>query len=429
MSAQINYIPGLALKEHTFEVPLDYSQPSGQKIRIFGREVVAKEQENNKELPWLVYLQGGPGFGSPRPVSNSGWLKRALKEFRVFLLDQRGTTNRGFKVCTQTLNHLTPEKQAEFLTHFRADNIVRDAEFVRKKLVKGKWSLLGQSYGGFCIMSYLSFAPEGVKEAFITGGVPSVERHVDDVYRETYDLAKGKNKIYYERYPQDRKAVKEIVDHLNNNEVILPCGDRLSARRFLCIGMNFGFQVGYETAHYLVENAFVETANGREVSYEFLKGMEQHLSFDTNPIFAILHELIYTQGFSSRWSAERIKEEHPEFSHDQETVLFTGEMIYPWFFDEFKALQPLKEAAEILAAKEDWGPLYDKEVLSNNTVPVRAAVYFNDMFVTRKFSEETVNLVPNMEAWYTSEFEHGGLRVGGENLLDRLIKMCRGELY
>ena len=429
MAAQVNHIPGLTLTEHTFEVPLDYSKPKSDKIRIFGREVVAKEFEDRDDLPWLIYLQGGPGFGSPRPISNSGWLKRALKEFRVFLLDQRGTTTRGFKVSPQTIGHLSPEQQADFLSHFRADNIVRDAEFVRKKLVKDKWSLLGQSYGGFCIMTYLSIASEGVKEAFITGGVPSIERHVDDVYRETYQLCKAKNKIYYHRYPQDKKAVKEIVDFLNENDVHLPCGDRLSARRFLCLGINFGFQSGYETAHYLVENAFVDTAKGREISYEFLKGMEQHLSFDTNPIYAILHESIYAQGFSTRWSAERMMAECPEYSHEEETVLYTGEMVYSWFFDEFKALQPLKEAAEILAAKEDWGPLYDKEVLSKNTVPVRAAVYFNDMFVTRKFSEETVNLVPNMEAWYTSEYEHCGLRVGGEKLLDRLIKMCRGEVY
>lgn len=429
MSNQVNSIPGLVLTEHSFEVPLDYSKPSGEKIRVFGREVVAKEFDTRDDLPWLVYFQGGPGFGSPRPLSNSGWLKRALKEFRVFLLDQRGTTNKGFKVCTQTLGHMSSDKQAEFLTHFRADNIVRDAEFIREKLVKDKWSLLGQSYGGFCILSYLSFAPDGVKEAFITGGVPSIERHIDDVYTETYELTKGKNKIYYDRYPQDKKAVKEIVEHLTQNEVLLPCGDRLSARRFMCLGINFGFQSGYETAHYLVESAFVETANGREIAYEFLKGIEQHLAFDTNPIFAILHEAIYGQGFSTRWAAERIKEENPEFSHDQDTVLYTGEMVYSWFFDEFKELQPLKEAAEILAAKEDWKPLYDKEVLSQNTVPVRAAVYFNDMFVTRKFSEETVNAIPNMEAWYTSEFEHCGLRVGGENLFDRLIKMCRGEVY
>ncbi|MCM8526251.1 MAG: alpha/beta hydrolase, partial [Lentisphaeraceae bacterium] len=349
MSSQVNYIPGLVLKEHTFEVPLDYSQPKGEKIKVFGREVVAKEMENNNDLPWLVYFQGGPGFGSPRPLSNSGWLKRALKEFRVFLLDQRGTTNRGFKVHSQTLSHLSPEDQAEFLMHFRTDNIIRDAEFIRKKLVKDKWSLLGQSFGGFCILTYLSQSPEGVKEAFITGGVPSIERHVDDVYRETYELTKLKNKIYYDRYPQDKKTVKQIVDYLHKNEVTLPCGDRLSARRFLCMGINFGFQSGYETVHYLVENAFVETAAGSELSYEFLKGMEQHLSFDTNPIYAILHEAIYAQGFSTRWSAERIKEEHEEFSHDKAPVLFTGEMVYSWFFDEFKQLQPLKKAAEILA--------------------------------------------------------------------------------
>ena len=429
MSNQVNYIPGLVLKEHSFEVPLDYSKPEGQKIRIFGREAVAKEFDKREDLPWLVFLQGGPGFGAPRPMDNSGWLKRALREFRVFLLDERGTTNSGFKVCTQTLAHLSPQEQAVFLSHFRADNIVRDAEFVRKEIVKDKWSLLGQSYGGFCIMSYLSLAPEGVKEAFITGGVPSVERHVDDIYRETYKFTKEKNEIYYKRYPQDKVLVKEIVDFLNTNEVLMPCGDRLSARRFLCLGINFGFQAGYETAHYMVETAFVETANGKEMSYEFLKNMEQALRFDTNPIFAILHEAIYAQGFSTRWSAERFYAEYPEFSHDQETVLFTGEMVYSWFFDEFKALQPLKEAAEILAAKEDWGPLYDKEVLAKNEVPVTAAVYYNDMFVNKKYSEETVNLVPNMEAWYTSEFEHCGLRVGGEKLLDRLIKMCRGEVY
>ena len=429
MSKTVNYLPGLVLKEHTFEVPLDYSKPKSKKIRIFGREVVAKENENNKKLPWLVYFQGGPGFGSPRPVSNSGWLKRALQEFRVFLLDQRGTTTRGTLIHSQTLKGMKPEEQADYLTHFRADNIINDAEFVRKKLVKDKWSLLGQSYGGFCILSYLSMAPEGVKEAFITGGVPSIDRHVDDVYRETYELTKVKNEIYYDRYPQDKKTVKEIVDYLNKNKVTLPCGDVLSASRFLCLGINFGFQSGYETVHYLVENAFVETPDGAELSYVFLKGIEQAMAFDTNPIYAILHEPIYNQGFASRWSAERIKEEFPEYNHDQKTVLFTGEMVYSWFFDEFKQLKPLKKAANILAEKEDWGKIYDRKKLSKNKVPVTAAVYFNDMFVTRKFSEETVNAIPNMKAWYTSEFEHCGLRVGGEALLDRLIKMCRGEVY
>jgi len=33
-------------------------------------------------------------------------------------------------------------------------------------------------------------------------------------------------------------------------------------------------------------------------------------------------------------------------------VMFTGEMVFPWMFDDVAALRPLKEAAEVVAAKE-----------------------------------------------------------------------------
>ena len=49
----------------------------------------------------------------------------------------------------------------------RADSIVQDAELVRQQLVpsdmqEGRWAILGQSFGGFCCVRYLSAAPEGV---------------------------------------------------------------------------------------------------------------------------------------------------------------------------------------------------------------------------------------------------------------------------
>jgi hypothetical protein len=63
--------------------------------------------------------------------------------------------------------------QADYLTHFRADAIVLDAELIRRDLAgDAPWSVLGQSFGGFCTVSYLSFAPHGIREAFITGGLP-----------------------------------------------------------------------------------------------------------------------------------------------------------------------------------------------------------------------------------------------------------------
>ena len=66
-----------------------------------------------------------------------------------------------------------------------------------------------------------------------------------------------------------------------------------------------------------------------------------------------------------------------------ETVHFTGEMIYPWMFDDYIQLRPLKEAAEILATDDQWSRLYDGATLRANTVPCAAAVYYNDMYVER----------------------------------------------
>ena len=59
-------------------------------------------------------------------------------------------------------------------------------------------------------------------------------------------------------------------------------------------------------------------------------------------------------------------------------------MIYPWMFDVYPQLKPLKEAAEILAQDETWPRLYDAERLARNAVPVAAAVYYDDMYVDRK---------------------------------------------
>ena len=137
MRTCVHRLPGIVLTDHEFDMPLNYEQPSGDKIRIFGREVVACDKEK-KDLPWLVFFQGGPGFEAPRPESKKGWLKRALKEYRVLLLDQRGT-GRSTPVCYQTLTRFsTPIEQAEYLKNFRADSIVHDAELIRSELIGEK---------------------------------------------------------------------------------------------------------------------------------------------------------------------------------------------------------------------------------------------------------------------------------------------------
>jgi pimeloyl-ACP methyl ester carboxylesterase len=203
-----NRVPGLVVTEHWWELPLDHREPDGEQIGVFAREVVAQEKAD-KGFPWIVFFNGGPGLGCCRPLDKSGWIKRASEEFRVLLLDQRGTGRSTAVDAESVTARGDAEAQAAFLCHFRADAIVRDAELIRRELSVERWSVLGQSFGGFCVMNYLSFFPGSLKEALITGGVPPLDRSVDHVYRATYRRMLDRNRIFYDRYPQDVERVYE----------------------------------------------------------------------------------------------------------------------------------------------------------------------------------------------------------------------------
>ena len=405
------YPPGLVLTEHEFVVPLRYSDPDSERITVFAREVAAPD---GRDKPFLLYLQGGPGVEAPRPQAHPsapGWLERALKDFRVLMLDQRGT---GRSTPVGTLGGMTPEEQARYLTCFRADSIVNDAELIRNALGVERWSVLGQSFGGFCVLHYLSAAPQGLAEAFLTGGLPPVGRHPDEVYRATYARTLQRCRRYYERYPADRERVRRLQSWLAEEEVTLPGGDRLTQRMFRQLGLMLGMSDGAEHLHYIVELP--------EGSPGFLHDVQDGLpSFSRNPLYAIVHESSYSDGAVTNWSAARVQPEE----YEKEPELFTGEHVFPWMFDDYGALRPLREAANLLAAYQ-WPSLYDAERLRSCEVPAAAAIYAYDLYVERAFSEETAEMIPTMRAWLTNEYEHNGLRADGGRVLDRLISLARG---
>ena len=423
-------IPQLVLTDHEFQVPLDHGKPSGAQITVFAREVNAAEREN-ASLPWLLFLQGGPGMAAPRVDNNHGqWWTRATRDYRVLLLDQRGT-GRSTPVNYQTLAcQPTPQAQADYLKHFRADSIVRDAELIRLQLAgKSKWSTLGQSYGGFCTATYLSLAPEGLRECIITGGLPPINQTADDVYRATYLRVLGKNTQYYARYPGDAMRAREIADYVTAHDVRFPAGNRFTVQHLQSLGKNFGASSGFELVHYMLETAFVNGAHGREINHGFLHAIEAQSIYGTNPIYIMLQEACYTGHNASNWSAHRLLAEYPQFDAARnEQVLFTGEMFYPRDFDAHPALQPLKAAAQLLAEFAEWPDLYDRKVLQSNTVPVAATIYWDDMYVERAFAEETARLIQGCKVWITSEYEHNALRADGARVLDRLLGMLHGEV-
>jgi pimeloyl-ACP methyl ester carboxylesterase len=420
--------PGTALTDHAFTVPLDHARPGGEQLELFAREVVAADKAAD-DLPWLLFLQGGPGFGSPRPVGRESWLDRALDDYRVLLLDQRGT-GRSSPASRRTLARLgSAGAQAEYLSHLRADAIVADAELIRKELTGDEpWSVLGQSFGGFCTVSYLSLAPEGIREAFITGGLPGLDASADDVYRASYPLVALKNAEHYARYPQDVELARDIARRLAAGETRLPSGAPLTVEAFQSVGRMLGSSTGSHTLHYLLENAFA----GGELSDDFLYQAESHLTFSPGPLYALVHEACYAQGGATRWAAQRVRAEFAEFDAaaavaGDQPLLFTGEMIYPWMFDNDPVLAPLAEAAEILARRDGWPPLYDAGRLAANDVPAAAAVYADDMYVPLEFSVPTARAIRGLRPWITNEYEHDGLRVSNGKVLDRLIAMVRGN--
>ncbi|MET8894216.1 alpha/beta fold hydrolase [Streptomyces albogriseolus] len=425
--------PGVVLTDRRFTVPLDHDNPSGETIELYAREVVARDKAD-RDLPWLLYLQGGPGFGANRFVGKQAWLGRALEDYRVLLLDQRGAGS-STPANRQTLPlRGGPAEQADYLTHFRSDSIVRDCEAIRPQVTGGApWTVLGQSFGGFCTVAYLSTAPEGLDTALITGGLPSLDAHADDVYRAAYPRIERKVAAHYARYPQDVERVRRIADHLLTHDVVLPNGYRFTVEAFQSLGLVLGSAEGSHRLHFLLEDAFVPTPAGPSLSDAFQEEVQGLLSFAGHPLYALVHEAIYAQDARpTAWSAERVRAEFPRFDAAKalagdEPVLFTGETVHPWMFDCDPALRPLRETMELLAARTDWTPLYDPARLAANEVPVAAAVYHDDMYVDTAHSLATARAIRGLRTWVTDEFEHDGVRTGGPRVLDRLLALARGE--
>ena len=417
-------IPGLHITDHEVAVPLDWSAPGGgPSITVFAREVVAAHRQR-EDLPLIVFLQGGPGGKSPRPVDASGWVGVLLERYRVVLLDQRGT-GRSTRVDAARMASFGTAEGAAYLACFRADSVVRDLEHLRKTVYGGRrWATLGQSYGGWITLEYLSAAPEGLAASMVMGGLPSLRPNAADLYRRTYPRALAKNLRYEQRYPDDTAIVARIADLLTEQDVRLPDGDRLTVRRLQFLGGGrFGMQHGFEDLHWLLDTAFGSDGG---LSDAFLASALAVTSFSDNPLWAALQEAAeYTDDTSgaTRWAVQSEHERHPEFAEDARPLRFTGEMFFPWMFEEIRLLRPFGPAVEVLQQRADWPARYDHARLAANEVPVAAAIYFDDLYVDPDLQLETAGEVANLTTWVTDEWEHDGVGASGGEVVRHLQRM------
>lgn len=380
--------------------------------------------------------------------------------------DRRGT-GLSSAVTVESLTDISddPEEQAAYLRCLRADSIVRDAELLRASLLgtTTQWTILGQSFGGFCCLSYLSFFPNSLSAVLITGGLSPAHLPgcaADNVYRRLLPRVIRQMDAYYEAFPADEAVVRDVVLHLDSlpeKYAPLPSGSRLTVAAFQSAGLSYlGFAGGFARLHYLLERAFepakrpaggprgggsgdpngsADDAPPVRLSSYFLSSIEGLLLPSINPLYALLHESIYCDGGyeAPNWSAERVRSSMPEFNaaaraRAGQRVYLTGEQVYPSSFQDVAGLRPAAGAADALAQWRDWTPLYDLPTLRTNTVPVAAAVYLNDMFVDFELSREVADLVAGVKIWVTSEYAHSGLREHPTRVLDRLFGLLRGKV-
>ncbi|KAJ5081609.1 Proline iminopeptidase [Penicillium alfredii] len=428
-------VPGkLRVAELFFDVPVDYSKPNDGTLRLFARSVsrLNKPVEPTKEetkLPWLVYLQGGPGFGCGAP-QNYGWVELALnKGYQVLFLDQRGTGLSSTITAATLARHGNAIKQAEYLKNFRADSIVRDCEAIRRFLTEDypenqrKWSIIGQSFGGFCAVTYLSKFPEGLNEAFLCGGLPPLVNGPDPVYSRTYEKVEQRNRAYYAKFPEDVDRVKKIMRYLAENKIALSSG-WLTPSRFQQFGILFGFHGGLDSLHDIVLRVWNDLEIFGSLTLPTLSVVDSNGGMDKNIIYAILHEAIYCQRQPSLWSADRLRAANPIFQIDesQPEIYFTGEMVYKDMFDSYSELKQVQETAAILA-NIDWPALYDEAQLAKNEVPVYAATYIDDMYVHFDLASSTAVKIKGTKQFITNTMYHDALRSRSGEVMRQLFNL------
>ena len=470
---------GYTTVEYRFQAPLDYSAqyfaafqlsdtqrallPS--EITVFAREYI---RTGGEELPRLVYFQGGPGSAGTRPAPLGGWMQEMLQHYRIVMLDERGTGQSHPMDSLRVSAIPDTQAQAAYLSCFRADYIVADAELLRRLLqADEKWAALGQSFGGFCITSYLSLAPSGLSEAFITAGLPSTFRHADEVYKRTWASLEKRNAAFFREFPEDETTCWEIAAHLAETAEYLPTGERLTPRRFRMIGANLGWSYGFEKMHYLLEDPFIQlgpalNADGsehvreRRLSTRFLNAVGAELSFAETPLYWALHESIYAQEQAVRplqesenisassaataWSAQRIRESFPQFRVPEiaagsrgEAELrdwadangfgfrFSCEHVFQWQGEEDPALRGLASAAELIANFAHFPSLHNPAMLAHNTVPVVAWIYRRDMFVPYELSMETAAQIRGLQPLISETYDHDALRTHSKEVIDALM--------
>jgi hypothetical protein len=208
----------------------------------------------------------------------------------------------------------------------------------------------------------------------------------------------------------------------------------LTVRGLLTLGRAFGFHGGLDIVHNLILRCKTDLSQFQFITRPTLSALESALTFDNNVIYAVLHEAVYCQGIASNWSAERVGRSLTQFqwlagspqsaSNVRDAPLyFSGEMIYPFLFDIYPELEKMAPVADIIANYAGWPDLYDEWQLARNEVPLYAATFVDDMYVSFGLAQDTAKLVKNCKQFITNSMYHDAIRSKTNPVLRELFAL------
>ncbi|PSR92269.1 Alpha/Beta hydrolase protein [Coniella lustricola] len=456
--------------ELAFQVPLDYSPSSAQEDTlhvvahmVYGEKSLKKttrvqenwtqsilEDTSLRRRPILLYLCGGPGADNP-PCRVSQMNRTLLhKGYSILYVDYRGCGDSS-PVSSRKLqqrSQFDDSKKAQYLTKFGQDNIVRDLEAIRlclsNILASGKtikWTTLGQSYGGYISLTYLSMHPEGLQEVFITGGLPPCGMNIENYFRVEYQDIVARNKAFYQAYPDADALVRKImrlISHIGPKNIQMSGRGYMTGQKLLTLGRQFGSKVGFPEVYNLLRKIESNLKTDGQLHADTTHEFESILHIDERPLYPILLEQTWCSGGPTRWAAERVARTIHGFEYlranadgaypdialtpAEQPIYFNANTYCRFHYDTHEELIDLKAAVELLA-EHDWECPYDYEKLRANrlAVPVYAIVFEQDMHLEAGVAAKTASMVGGLKVVIDPGW-HQDIRYKPAEVLDNLFR-------
>ena len=183
---------------------------------LYYRMVKPTNFDPNKKYPTIIYVYGGPGVRNVEArwnYSSRGWeTYMAQKGYLLFILDNRGSSDRGLEFEQATFHKLGVEEMKD---QMKGVNFLTSLPYVDKNRI----GVHGWSFGGFMTTNLITTYPEVFKVGVAGGPV---------INWEWYEV------MYGERYmgtPQDNKEGY-------NNSNLLNKAKNLKGKLQIIIGMN-----------------------------------------------------------------------------------------------------------------------------------------------------------------------------------------------